>query len=86
VKINPNALYSFSVEDGIIKIAHYAGDNPKEGFMGEVILALGKNALEAKHLNSAKRLLQTVLHYHLGQTRSSAHRTLVKLRQEQSHD
>lgn len=82
ITIHPQALYSFNIEDGIVKIAHYAGDNPKEGIPGEVMLALGQRKLELKHLGPAKRLLQTALHYHLGYSTSFAHRTLSKLMQD----
>ncbi|MAZ44788.1 MAG: DNA repair protein RecO [Legionellales bacterium] len=82
LKLNPQALYSFDIEEGIVKIAHYAGDNPQEGIPGEVILALGDSRFEEKHLGYARRLLQKALHFHLGHMTSTSHRTLQKLKQE----
>ena len=80
--IRAEALYTFDISDGIIKIAHYSGDNPKSGIPGSVILALGAGTIEKQHLPAAKKLLQAAIQIHLGMIGTSSHRLLKKLHQE----
>jgi DNA repair protein RecO (recombination protein O) len=63
--LQPDQCYEFHAEGGVVPAIN--GESDDSVFSGATLLAIGRMELEnEKQLRDAKRLLRSVLNYHLG--------------------